>query len=260
MSRNRVLGSPYEQQVITGGNFQTEPSVDRYLIDNTSGATIAVVLDPNAFNGDQVMIADVNGNAAGFPISVTYHGSPVATIGTAFGSLELTFSFDLGKWTYVVGSQSDSALAVNTVFNRTTTLATPAIPFNVPVADGAGATVMQRTISPSDPTSGFQSTAISVHGYVGFKNTATAVRQITVNIEETLGTPLYTTTVTLPAASGGVDSFVTVPFDGDVPFTSQTTTVFITAVDVTAGATGTDVVVPALGSNMVLQEVSAGML
>jgi hypothetical protein len=38
MGRNRILGSPYEQQVIHGGNVQTEPSTDRYLIDNTSGA------------------------------------------------------------------------------------------------------------------------------------------------------------------------------------------------------------------------------
>ena len=61
---------------------QTEPSTDRYLINNTSGEAITITLDPNAFNGDQVFIADINGNAATHPISVTYDGSPVATIGT----------------------------------------------------------------------------------------------------------------------------------------------------------------------------------
>ncbi len=260
MGRNRTLGAPYEQQVITGGDFQTEARIDRYLVNNTSTSGVAVTLDPNAFNGDQVTLIDVAGNATSLPITVSYQGQNVASISSSFGSLDLTFSAALNQWSYTVGSSGNTALAINTLLNRTTTLPMPAVPFDVPTSDGADAQLMSLTIGPSDPTSGSQATAINVHGYVGVQNTATAIRQISVNVETALGTPIYTTSATLPASSGGTDAVATIPFDADLPFTAANTTVSITVVDTTPGASGTDVVVPALSSNMIVQEVAAGQL
>lgn len=122
MGRNRTLGAPYEQQVVTGGDFQTEAHIDRYLINNASTSGIAVTLDPNAFNGDQVTLIDVAGNAGSLPIAVSYQGQSIASITSSFGSLDLTYSSALDQWSYTTGSSVNTALAVNTVLNRTTTL------------------------------------------------------------------------------------------------------------------------------------------
>jgi len=108
MSRNRTLGSPYEQQ-IASASFQTEPHVDRYCVEAT--APMTVTLDPNAFDGDQVVILDAAGNAGTFNITVvpgvgTIDGASVLDVNGA--SLEYTFNFLLGVWT--VRAASGAAL------------------------------------------------------------------------------------------------------------------------------------------------------
>ena len=60
MSRNRILGSPYTQIVITGP-VTTDPEIDAYLVD---AVPLTITLDPNAFNGDQVLIQDITNDAA----------------------------------------------------------------------------------------------------------------------------------------------------------------------------------------------------
>src|SRR5580658_4039865 len=98
MSRNRILGSPFVPLVITS-NVTTDPEVDAYLVD---AVPLTVTLDPNAFNGDQVLIQDITNAAAANPITVL--ASPGQTILNGFGSsfqiaidgggVQLTFSPD----------------------------------------------------------------------------------------------------------------------------------------------------------------------
>ncbi len=102
MSRNRILGSPYVPLVITGP-VTTDPEVDAYLVD---AVPLTVTLDPNAFNGDQVLIQDITNAAATHPITVL--ASPGQTILNGFGSslqimidgggVQLTFSQEEGGW------------------------------------------------------------------------------------------------------------------------------------------------------------------
>jgi len=114
MTRNRILGSPYEQQIITS-NVQTVAHIDRYLVFTPSGEPVTVTLDPNAFDGDQVTIVDAAGNAGTFPITVQptvgqiIAGSSV--IGSNFGSITFTFHTALalflegnGFWTVETSS------------------------------------------------------------------------------------------------------------------------------------------------------------
>jgi len=102
MSRNRILGSPYVPLVITS-NVTTDPEIDAYLVD---AVPLTVTLDPNAFNGDQVLIQDITNAAASHPITVL--ASPGQTILNGFGSslqimidgggVQLTFSQEEGGW------------------------------------------------------------------------------------------------------------------------------------------------------------------
>ncbi len=102
MSRNRTLGSPYVPLVVTS-NVTTDPEVDAYLVD---AVPLTITLDPNAFNGDQVLIQDITNAAATHPITVL--ASPGQTILNGFGSslqimidgggVQLTFSQEEGGW------------------------------------------------------------------------------------------------------------------------------------------------------------------
>ena len=102
MSRNRILGAPYVPLVITS-NVTTDPEVDAYLVD---AVPLTITLDPNAFNGDQVLIQDITNAAASHPITVL--ASPGQTILNGFGSslqiaidgggVQLTFSQEEGGW------------------------------------------------------------------------------------------------------------------------------------------------------------------
>jgi len=101
MGRNRLLGAPYEQQVVSA-SFEAEAHVDRYIVVTPSGGpNVTVTLDPNAFNGDQVTVVDGAGNAAAH--NITLVASPgqeldgPSVIATDFGELEVTFSFGLGN-------------------------------------------------------------------------------------------------------------------------------------------------------------------
>jgi hypothetical protein len=107
MSRNRILGSPYEQQ-IASASFQTEPHIDRYCVEATGPLT--VTLDPNAFDGDQVVILDAAGNAATNNITLvagvgSIEGASVINING--GSVECTFNFLLSQWTVRTSSSGN---------------------------------------------------------------------------------------------------------------------------------------------------------
>ncbi len=112
MSRNRVLGSPYAQLVVTGA-VTTDPEIDAYLVD---AVPLTITLDPNAFNGDQVLIQDITNDAAANPITILAspgqtilngHGAsiPLAVDG---GSIQLTFNQEEGGWV-PLGSGGGSA-------------------------------------------------------------------------------------------------------------------------------------------------------
>jgi len=102
MSRNRILGSPYVSRVVTG-DTTTDSKVDAYLVD---AVPLTITLDPNAFNGDQVLIQDITNAAASNPITVLT--SPGQTILNWFGSslqiatdgggVQLTFNHDEAGW------------------------------------------------------------------------------------------------------------------------------------------------------------------
>ncbi len=102
MSRNRILGSPYAQLVITSP-VTTEPEIDAYLVD---AVPLTITLDPNAFNGDQVLVQDITNDAAANPITIL--ASPGQTIlnghGVSIqlavngGSIQLTYNQEEGGW------------------------------------------------------------------------------------------------------------------------------------------------------------------
>ncbi len=102
MSRNRILGSPYAQLVITAP-VTTDPEIDAYLVD---AVPLTITLDPNAFNGDQVLVQDITNDAAANPITIL--ASPGQTIlnghGVSIqlavdgGSIQLTYNQEEGGW------------------------------------------------------------------------------------------------------------------------------------------------------------------
>ncbi len=102
MSRNRILGSPYAQLVITGA-VTTDPEIDAYLVD---AAPLTITLDPNAFNGDQVLVQDITNDAASNPITILAspgqtilngHGASIQ-LAVDGGALQLTFSQEEAGW------------------------------------------------------------------------------------------------------------------------------------------------------------------
>lgn len=115
MGRNRVVGSPLQQQVVTD-SFTTDFAVDLYLVDAPVGAPVTVTLDPHAVQGDTVIVVDFGGNSGSQPIPITASpgqsilgmGSTVS-IGSDFAGLTLTFNQANGVWV-PTSSQSSSAV------------------------------------------------------------------------------------------------------------------------------------------------------
>jgi hypothetical protein len=105
MGRNRALGTPFEVATISSSQT-TEAHIDMYAVDAAPGSPVTLILDPNAFNGDQVVIQDVGDNASEQPIVV--QASPGQTILNGFGTsisvaisgsgVQLTFDQNLGGW------------------------------------------------------------------------------------------------------------------------------------------------------------------
>ncbi len=102
MSRNRILGSPYAQLVVTSA-VTTDPEIDAYLVD---AVPLVVTLDPNAFNGDQVLIQDITNDAGANPITILAspgqtilngHGASIQ-LAVDGGSIQLTFNQEEGGW------------------------------------------------------------------------------------------------------------------------------------------------------------------
>jgi len=122
MGRNRALGTPFEIATISASQT-TEAHVDMYAVNALSGA-VTLTLDPNAFNGDQVLIQDVANNAGTQPIVI--NASPgqtildgvgdTATINTNGAGYYFTFDRELGGWAIQLvlarGSSGSGVLSV----------------------------------------------------------------------------------------------------------------------------------------------------
>lgn len=158
MGRNRVLGSPYESEVVSA-SFITEAHVDLYLIDAVLGSPVTATLDPNAFNGDQVVIQDV-GDAAVQPITI--NASPGQTI-VGFGSsirivtegggVQLTYDFGLNGWVPLMlsaGGQSAPVPWIQIAAGGTATV--PSVPLAAYAFDTTGA--QDRAVLPNTPIDG----------------------------------------------------------------------------------------------------------
>jgi len=113
MSRNRVVGAPFQPQVQTS-SFTTDWRVDLYLVHAPLGEPVEVTLDDHAVQGDQVVIQDIGNNATSQPITI--NASPGQTILNGFGSnislatnggaIQLTFDQQLKAWAPIVVSAS----------------------------------------------------------------------------------------------------------------------------------------------------------
>ena len=102
MSRNRILGSPYAQLVVTSA-VTTDPEIDAYLVN---AVPLSITLDPNAFNGDQVLIQDITNDALANPITILAspgqtilngHGASIQ-LAVDGGAIQFTFSQEEGGW------------------------------------------------------------------------------------------------------------------------------------------------------------------
>jgi hypothetical protein len=150
MGRNRVVGSPCQPLTVTAEALTTEYWVDRYLID---AVPCAVTLDPNAVQGDQVVIKDVSGSAATHNITITASegqaiigASGSVSITTNYGAVQLTFDEGLAAWdavflsgTPIVTPPSAPALAH----------AWADSPGTSPVSSVAYVVIAQATITPN---------------------------------------------------------------------------------------------------------------
>jgi hypothetical protein len=116
MTRNRTIGAPYQNDLKTA-TFTTSLGVDRYLVQTPSGGpAVVVTLDPNAVGGDQVVISDVGGNAATYPIVVNAssgqtiigHGT-TTSIADDDASIQFTYSHALDGWVADFWAGSEAA-------------------------------------------------------------------------------------------------------------------------------------------------------
>jgi len=86
MGRNRAQGSPLQITKTSATVIQTAFGIDTYYIETeVAGAAVSVTLDPNAANGDQVLIQDVSTKAATYNITII--PSEGQTIGFGAGDL-----------------------------------------------------------------------------------------------------------------------------------------------------------------------------
>ncbi len=229
MSRNRTLGAPYEQLLVSS-DFTTEHNTDRYLVVTPgAGPAVTATLDPNAFEGDQVTILDVSGNAGTFPITIV--PSPgqdifgAASISSDGGSIELTFISipNVGSgWTV----QSGSASPVGTPAR--VTAVGPAVPVPLPVVDGpiAVCLTLPTITAPVGST-------LNISGYLQIVNT-TAMAQSGLQVEVELaagggGSILPLGLFTRASFPMGPGFYINVPFNGDYVTTTETTDIVITA-------------------------------
>jgi len=251
VTRNRILGSPYEQEIVTG-NVQTVSHIDRYLVFTPSDAPVTVTLDPNAFEGDQVTVLDAAGNAGTFPITVVpVTGQVIAgasTINTNFGSITFTFHAPLslflsgnGFWSV----QTSSGTGLSTAARQS--IVGPATEMSVPTSDGDAA-VMFALPTITAPIGSL----LTVNGYLQISSTSGSPLSIQVKVETTPGggsvlvDSLFSQLSLAPNAG-----FQNVPVCGDLITTTEETTLlisaFATSVDVTAPAEASFVSVTQVG-------------
>jgi hypothetical protein len=104
MGRNRALGTPFEIATISTSQT-TEPHIDMYAVDEDVGSPVTLTLDPNAFNGDQVVVQDVGDNAGTEAITIQVSpGQTILGVGASVqittdgGGVRLTFNQELSGW------------------------------------------------------------------------------------------------------------------------------------------------------------------
>lgn len=104
MGRNRAIGAPnvVSPQTVS---FTTFFPVDVYPISAPNGTPVVVTLDPDAVQGDQVLLQDAAGNAGTQPIVIEASaGQTIVGVGSstmiavAYGQATLTYSADLSGW------------------------------------------------------------------------------------------------------------------------------------------------------------------
>jgi hypothetical protein len=111
MSKNRAIGAPLAVTVVASATPVTvvvDVAVDVYAVNQPGGVAAAFTLDPNAVNGDTVLIADAAGNAGTGATNIhvtpssgqTLLGgvSSPANINTNGGSKRFTFVESLAGW------------------------------------------------------------------------------------------------------------------------------------------------------------------
>ena len=105
MSRNRIVGDTFDEKTAPA-SLTTEHAFDAYYV---TAVPITVTLDPNAVQGDGVLVVDTTGAASvatpitiqdvlGHTIIAAGSAGPSVKITTAFGALQLYFSVGLGAW------------------------------------------------------------------------------------------------------------------------------------------------------------------
>jgi hypothetical protein len=239
VTRNRILGSPYEQQLVTT-DVQTVAHVDRYLVF-TPDVPLTVTLDPNAFDGDQVTIVDAAGNAGTYPITITVvEGQAIngaSIINTNLGSVTYTFHTALefllsgnGFWT----AETSSGSGVSTAARQS--IVGPSALLNVPTSDGDAA-VMLTLPTITAPVGSL----LTVNGYLQISNGSGDALNIQVKVETTAGggsvlvNGLFTKQL-VSAATG----FQNVPVVGDLVTTTEETTLLICAFATGSGITAAE--------------------
>jgi len=100
MSRNRAVGCINQVLTVTE-NFTTQHAFDAYYI---AQLPVAVTLDPNAVNNDQVVIQDLTGYAGTTPIVITASARQTVGFGSSVeinvgnGGVRLTYIGALNDW------------------------------------------------------------------------------------------------------------------------------------------------------------------
>jgi len=104
MGRNRFVGAPYQPDVVTA-DTTTRFWIDLLLVNASLGEPVTVTLDPNAVQGDQVVVQDVGNNAAAQNIVINASpGQTIINVGSTIsvntngGGVQLSYDDTLSGW------------------------------------------------------------------------------------------------------------------------------------------------------------------
>lgn len=127
MGQNRALGSVYHPEVIatTGGvttTVQTSHIVDMYSVEtiSTASSPVQINLDPQAVNGDVVVIKDIGGHAATNNITISPAGTQeivgheTIVLNQNYAVVELVFTSEIN---YAPSENETGAWMVRSLLN-----------------------------------------------------------------------------------------------------------------------------------------------